>query len=68
MLKARSSCTIENWPCVARSYLLCRNHEESYYYVLIEHQFIIVLNGNFVNCVLNESSSIVQLQFSLKIH
>ena len=25
-------------------------------------------NGNFVNCVLNGSSSIVQLQFSLEIH
>ena len=34
----------------------------------IEHQFIIALNGNFVNCVLNGSSSIVQLQFSLEIH
>ena len=28
----------------------------------------IALNGNFVNCVLNGSSSIVQLQFSLEIH
>ena len=34
----------------------------------IEYQFIIALNGNFVNCVLNGSSSIVQLQFSLEIH
>ena len=64
MLKAHSSCTIENWPCAARAHLPCRNHEESYYHVLIEHQFITVLNGNFVNCVLNGGSSIVQLQFS----
>ena len=41
---------------------------ESYYYVVIEHQVIILLNGNFVNCVLNGSSSVVQLQFSFKIH
>ena len=34
----------------------------------IEHQFIMTLNGNFVNYVLNGSSSIVQLQFSLEIH
>ena len=34
----------------------------------IEHQFIIALNRNFVNRVLNESSSMVQLHFSLEIH
>ena len=34
----------------------------------IERQFIIALKGNFSNCVLNGSSSIVPLQFSLEIH
>ena len=37
---------------------------ESYYYAVIEHQFIIVLNANFVNCVLNGGLSNVQTQFS----
>ena len=38
---------------------------ESYYYVhvIIGHRFKTVLNGNFVSCVLNGSSSIVQHQF-----
>ena len=43
---------------------------ESYYYVAIEHQFIIdiiVLKENFVHFVLNRSLLIVQIQFSLKI-
>ena len=35
--------------------------------MVIEHSFIFVLNENFANCALNESSLIVQSQFSLKI-
>ena len=55
MLKSHSSCPIEIG--LARHVPTC-----------IEHQLIIALNGNFINCVLNGSSSIVQLQFSLEIH
>ena len=71
--KAHSSRTFENCHRTAHVYLPSHNHVkcdcvESYYHVLIKHQFIFVLNGNFANCVLNESLLIMQLQFSLKIH
>ena len=55
MLKAHSSCTIENWPCAACEYMPCCNHlkhdgfEESHYHVVFEHRLIIALNGNFVD-------------------
>ena len=40
LLKAHSSCTIENWPCVAGAYLPCRNHVE----------YEIVLSGIILLC------------------
>ena len=68
--KAHSSYTIQNCSCMARAYLPkpCRNHVKydcciaTQYYVVIEHQFIIVLNGNLVNCALYGSLLIVQQQ------